>query len=114
MQLSTLLISLMASLAIAVPTNTGGGGGGGGDGGGGGGGGGGGTYSACTSAVYSQAQCCSADVGNIADLTCASVAPAPSSAEDFRDICATTGQTAMCCTLSVIGVSLLCETPVGL
>lgn len=84
MQLSTLLISLMASLAIAVPTGGGGGGGdggggGGGDdggdnggGGGGGGGGSGGSYTACTSLVYSQAQCCSADVGNIADLTCAS------------------------------------------
>lgn len=71
MQLSTLLISLMASLAIAVPT---GGGGGGGDGGGGGGGDGGGStpYTACTSLVYSQAQCCSTDVGGVADLTCAS------------------------------------------
>ncbi|KAK7716389.1 hypothetical protein SLS64_003543 [Diaporthe eres] len=109
MQLSTLLISLMASLAIAVPT------GGGGDGGGGGGGGGGSTpYAACTSLVYSQAQCCSADVGGVADLTCASVAPAPSSAENFKDICAESGQTAMCCTLTVVGVSLVCQTPVGL
>lgn len=66
MQLSTLLMSLMASLAIAVPT----GGGGGGDGGGGGGGST--PYAACTSLVYSQAQCCSADVGGVADLTCAS------------------------------------------
>lgn len=78
MQLSTLLISLMASLAIAVPTNTGGGGdGGGGDdggdnGGGGGGGGDGGStpYVACTSLLYSQANCCATDVIGVLDLTC--------------------------------------------
>lgn len=77
MQLSALLISLMASLAIAVPTNTGGGGdGGGGDdggdnGGGGGGGDGGSTpYVACTSLLYSQANCCATDVIGVADLTC--------------------------------------------
>lgn len=73
MQLSTLLITIMASLAIAVPTNTGGGGGGGDDGGdnGGGDGGGSGTYAPCTSLLNSLPQCCSADVGGIADLTCA-------------------------------------------
>lgn len=71
MQLSTLLISLMASLAIAVPTNTGGGGdGGGGDDGGGGGDGGSTPFVACTSLLYSQAQCCATDVLGVADLTC--------------------------------------------
>lgn len=72
MQLSALLMSLMASLAIAVPTGGGGDGGGGGGGGGGGDGGGSTPYTACTSLLYSQAQCCSADVGGVADLTCAS------------------------------------------
>ncbi|KAI7773344.1 hypothetical protein LA080_011202 [Diaporthe eres] len=105
MQFSTLLISLMASLAIAVPT----GGGGGGDGGGGST-----PYTACTSLLYSQAQCCSADVGGVADLTCASVAPIPTSPDSFKDICAESGQTAMCCTATVVGVSLVCQTPVGL
>lgn len=70
MQLSALILSVMASLAMAVPTNTGGGGGG--DGGGGDGGGDSGSYSPCTSTLLNaQPQCCSADVGNIADLTCA-------------------------------------------
>lgn len=72
MQLSTLLITLMASLAIAVPTNTGGGGGDGGGDDGGDNGGGGSSYEPCLSTLLNaQPQCCSADVGGIADLTCA-------------------------------------------
>lgn len=66
MQLSTLLLTLMGSLAIAVPTDTGGGGGGGG------GGDGGGSYDPCREVlINAQPQCCSATVGDIADLTCA-------------------------------------------
>ncbi|KAJ0106830.1 cerato-ulmin [Diaporthe amygdali] len=110
MQLSALILSVMASLAMAVPTNTGGGGdGGGGDGGGSS------DYDPCTATalINAQAQCCSADVGGIADLTCKTVPETPKSADDFKDICASSGQTAMCCTLSVLGVSLLCATPIG-
>ena len=63
MQLSTLLLTLMGSLAIAVPTDTGGGGGGGD---------GGGSYDPCREVlINAQPQCCSATVGDIADLTCA-------------------------------------------
>ncbi|KAL1865332.1 hypothetical protein Daus18300_007222 [Diaporthe australafricana] len=108
MQLSAIIISFMASLAIAVPTNTGGGGGGGG-------GDGGSDYDPCTPALLnSQPQCCSADVGGgIADLTCATVSELPSSPDDFKSICAESGQTAQCCTVSLLGISLLCATPVG-
>ncbi|KAI3391972.1 hypothetical protein diail_6378 [Diaporthe ilicicola] len=116
MQLSALIISFMASLAIAVPTNGGGGGGDGGGGdGGGGSGGGGSSYEPCTSALLdSQAQCCSADVGGIADLTCATVTKTPTSADDFKEICAESGQSAKCCTVSLIGISLVCATPIGI
>lgn len=89
MQLSILLVSFLASLAFGSPTKRGGGGddggsGSGGDGGGSGSGGDGGSgsggdgdggsssYVACATALYSQANCCSADVlGGVADLNCA-------------------------------------------
>ncbi|KAH8763703.1 Cryparin [Diaporthe sp. PMI_573] len=106
MQISTLIVTVMASLAIAVPT---------GGGGGGGGGGGSTPYDACREVlINAQPQCCAATVGDIADLTCATVSELPSSPEDFRDICAETGKTARCCTVSLLGISLLCGTPVGL
>lgn len=78
MQLSTLILTLMASLAIAVPTGGGGDGGGGDDNGGGGGGGGGGgdgggtTYDPCKEVlIEAKPNCCAATVIDVADLTCA-------------------------------------------
>ncbi|POS73946.1 hypothetical protein DHEL01_v207666 [Diaporthe helianthi] len=105
MQYSAVLITLMASLAAAVPTKTGGGGGGGG---------GGSTipFDACDSALlYSQPQCCSTDaLGGVLDLTCATVSEVPSDADDFKDICASSGQAAKCCTLSAVsGKPQLCK-----
>ena len=101
---SAIILSIMASLAIASPLDTRGGKGGGS------------SYTPCGSSVLldSQAVCCSADVGGIAALTCATVSETPESADDFAAICSKSGQTAECCTLSVLGIALLCATPVGL
>ncbi|KUI55640.1 Cryparin [Cytospora mali] len=102
---SAIILSIMASLAIASPLDTRGGKGGSS------------SYTPCGSSVLldSQAVCCSTDVlSGVADLSCATVSETPESADDFAAICAKSGQTAECCTLSVLGIALLCATPVGL
>ncbi|KAI0532322.1 hydrophobin-like protein [Xylaria digitata] len=71
-------------------------------------------YTACPNGLYSVPQCCATDVLGVADLNCGSPSAAPSSASDFRDICAEGGQRARCCVVPVLGQSVLCEAPVGL
>lgn len=82
MQFSIIVLSFLASIAIASPAKRNGGGGGdggsgggssggGGSGGGGSGGGGTTTYVPCTDTLYSQAECCDVDVLGVADLNCA-------------------------------------------
>ncbi|KAI0140463.1 fungal hydrophobin [Xylariaceae sp. FL1272] len=83
-------------------------------GGDGGSGGSGGTpYDAC-SGLYDTLQCCSTDVGGVADLDCDSPGAVPTSPADFAAICATGGQRARCCVIPILGQSVLCETPLGL
>ncbi|KAI1078541.1 Cerato-ulmin hydrophobin family [Whalleya microplaca] len=128
MQFSTLLITFMATAVIANPVKRnedcgtcGGGGGGSGSGSGGSGSGsgsgsGGGTpapYDACTSTLYSSAECCATDVLGVADLDCATVPKAPTSGSDFSATCAALGQRARCCVLPVLGQGVLCDTPIG-
>ncbi|ROW03447.1 hypothetical protein VSDG_01535 [Cytospora chrysosperma] len=101
MQYSAIIISLMASLAIAspsMPLPRGGS-----------------SYVPCGSSVLldSQPVCCSGDVLDLLDLSCATVSETPKSADDFSSICAESGQTAKCCTITAAGLGLVCATPVG-
>lgn len=68
MQYSAIIITIMASVALATPTKPVEARGGGGDGSGSGS-----SYTPCGSSVllYSEAACCSGDVLNLIDLTCA-------------------------------------------
>ncbi|KXH32540.1 hypothetical protein CSIM01_11125 [Colletotrichum simmondsii] len=102
MQFTTALVSILATAVIAIPTgNTGGGSA---------------PYVAC-SGLYSSLQCCATDVLGVADLDCASPPPTatnvPTSASNFRSICANVGQRARCCIVPVLGQAVLCQTPVG-
>ncbi|KAI0862962.1 fungal hydrophobin-domain-containing protein [Xylaria cubensis] len=74
----------------------------------------GGSYFACPDGLYSVPQCCATDVLGVADLDCHSPASVPSSANNFRDICAAGGDRARCCVIPILGQSVLCETPAGL
>lgn len=58
MQFTTVLVSILATAVIAIPTgNTGGGSA---------------PYVACPSGLYSNLQCCATDVLGVANLDCAS------------------------------------------
>ncbi|CAJ2504491.1 Uu.00g118850.m01.CDS01 [Anthostomella pinea] len=92
------LIGLFATSAIAVPTYPGEAG----------------SYDACPDGLYSNAQCCATDVLGVADLNCNSPSAVPTSASSFENICATGGDRARCCVLPVLGLGVLCQTPVGL
>ncbi|KAI1419506.1 fungal hydrophobin-domain-containing protein [Xylaria sp. FL1777] len=70
-------------------------------------------YDACPGGLYSNAQCCDTDVLGIADLDCNSTPSIPSSATEFRYICAAGGRRARCCIVPILGQALLCETPTG-
>ncbi|KAI0016270.1 hydrophobin precursor [Xylariomycetidae sp. FL0641] len=100
MQFTAVVVSFLATLAMASPAKRGGGGEGG-------------DYVAC-SGIYSSAQCCATDVLGVADLDCANPSSTPTSAESFEEICAGGGQRARCCVLPVAGQDILCETPTGL
>ncbi|KAI0912579.1 fungal hydrophobin-domain-containing protein [Ustulina deusta] len=70
-------------------------------------------YAACPNGLYSDPQCCSTDVLGVADLDCSSTPAIPTSANEFRSICAAGGQRARCCVIPVAGQAVLCETPAG-
>ncbi|KFG78354.1 hydrophobin [Metarhizium anisopliae] len=87
--------ALLAGAAIAAPTsNTGGG-------------------LVCPSGLYSNPQCCSADILGVIGLDCKSPGSTPHDGADFRRICADTGDQALCCVIPVAGQNLLCVTAVG-
>lgn len=71
------------------------------------------TYEACSSGLYSTAQCCATDVLGVADLDCANPPSTPTSADDFSAVCAAIGQRARCCVLPILDLGVLCETPTG-
>ncbi|KAI1303494.1 hydrophobin-like protein [Xylaria venustula] len=71
-------------------------------------------YDACPDGLYSVPQCCATDVLGVADLNCASPSAVPTSASNFKSICAAGGERARCCVVPVLGQSVLCETPAGL
>ncbi|GKU14252.1 unnamed protein product [Fusarium langsethiae] len=62
-------------------------------------------------ALYSQTQCCSAGVGDIVDVDCANPTIAPTSINSFKANCASIGKRARCCTIPILGLSVLCQSP---
>ncbi|KAK2040606.1 hydrophobin-like protein [Colletotrichum somersetense] len=101
MQFSVALLALFASVTIAAPN-------------GGKGGGSPAPYFPCTGTLYTQKLCCAVDVLGVADLDCGAPSSDPTSAKDFKEICAKKGQQARCCTLPVAGQALVCQTPAGI
>ncbi|KAI0534880.1 fungal hydrophobin-domain-containing protein [Xylaria digitata] len=70
-------------------------------------------FDACPDGLYSSPQCCATDILGLADLDCGATPAIPSSADEFRYICAAGGQRARCCVVPVAGQALLCQTPAG-
>ncbi|KAF8859209.1 fungal hydrophobin [Acephala macrosclerotiorum] len=91
MQFSTIAITLFASLAAAAPgvdiTKR---------------------QSGLCSSAMDHAQCCDVDANSIANVNCVTPNPAPTSVDNFREVCAYNGQGAYCCPVPVAGDSLLC------
>ncbi|KAH0600502.1 hypothetical protein MHUMG1_01499 [Metarhizium humberi] len=87
--------ALLEGAAIAAPTyNTGGG-------------------SVCAAGLYSNAQCCSADLLGVIGLDCKSPSEVPRDGTHLKEICARTGGKALCCVLPVAGQNVLCAAPPG-
>lgn len=74
----------------------------------------GGSSDLCPSGLlYTNPQCCSADVLGVADLDCKTPSSAPVDGADFQRICAASGSMAKCCAVPVAGLALLCQDVVG-
>ncbi|OHF01900.1 fungal hydrophobin [Colletotrichum orchidophilum] len=101
MQFTTAIVALLASAVVAVPTGDHGSNSGGTA-----------PYSAC-SGLQSSLQCCATDILGLANLDCGPPPAVPTSAENFRDICAAITQRARCCVLPVLGQGLVCQVPTG-
>ncbi|KAE9366297.1 hypothetical protein N431DRAFT_430416 [Stipitochalara longipes BDJ] len=91
MQYSTILFTLLASLAAASPLQER-------------------QFGLCSSALDTT-QCCDVSVDGVANLNCNSPSPTLTSIEDFNKVCAAKGQAAYCCTLPLAGDGLFCTTP---
>ncbi|KAL3588196.1 hypothetical protein FPOAC2_14095 [Fusarium poae] len=74
-------------------------------------GGGSSNFDACPGALYSQAQCCSAGVGDIVDVDCANPTIAPTSINSFKANCTSIGKRARCCNIPILGLGVLCQSP---
>ncbi|KAG8664765.1 uncharacterized protein FPOAC1_013545 [Fusarium poae] len=81
--------------------------------GGGDGGGSSSNFDACPGTLYSQTQCCSAGVGDIVDVDCVNPTIAPTSINSFKTNCASIGKRARCCTIPILGLGVLCQSPDG-
>ncbi|KAM3528963.1 hypothetical protein NHJ13051_002109 [Beauveria bassiana] len=66
----------------------------------------------CPAGLYSNPQCCSADVLGVLGLDCDSPSRIPISGENFKHICAAVGKEAKCCVIPVAGQDLLCLDPI--
>ncbi|KPA37084.1 hydrophobin [Fusarium langsethiae] len=77
----------------------------------GGGGGSSSNFDACPGALYSQTQCCSAGVGDIVDVDCSNPTITLTSINNFKANCASIGKRARCCTIPILGLSVLCQSP---
>ncbi|KAH7231160.1 hydrophobin [Fusarium tricinctum] len=71
------------------------------------------TFDACPGALYSQTQCCGVGIGDIADLDCSNPTIALTSIKSFKQNCASIGKRARCCTIPLLGLGVLCQSPDG-
>jgi hypothetical protein len=53
-------------------------------------------------------QCCAVNVADVVSLDCQPPGPLPSSAAEFKEICAKIGDKPQCCTLALVSVFFLC------
>ncbi|KAL1896323.1 hypothetical protein Sste5346_004707 [Sporothrix stenoceras] len=70
-------------------------------------------YSPCAAGLYSNAQCCSVNVLDLAALDCEGPPTIPTSPEDFTAICANISKEPLCCVLPVLEQDVLCVVPGG-
>nr|CAB02148.1 cerato-ulmin [Ophiostoma ulmi] len=69
-------------------------------------------YDPCTGLLQKSPQCCNTDILGVANLDSPSV---PTSPSQFQASCvADGGRQARCCTLSLLGLALVCTDPVGI
>ncbi|EHK42849.1 hydrophobin [Trichoderma atroviride IMI 206040] len=73
-----------------------------------------GTAPLCPNGLYSNPQCCDTLVLGIVGLGCEVPTQTPRDGVDFKNICAKTGDQAVCCVVPVAGQDLLCQTAVGI
>ncbi|PNP46044.1 hypothetical protein TGAMA5MH_02079 [Trichoderma gamsii] len=67
----------------------------------------------CPTGLYTNPQCCAADVLGLADLDCDVPSSIPKDGADFQAICAAGGKQAKCCVLPILGQDLLCVDAIG-
>nr|CDK12883.1 class II hydrophobin [Geosmithia obscura] len=75
--------------------------------------GGGAAYDACPSELLSNPECCDTNVLGLLSINCAPPDETPTSATNFKDLCAKRGQSATCCVLPVLGQAVGCQAPAG-
>ncbi|KAG2412133.1 hypothetical protein HFD88_009689 [Aspergillus terreus] len=64
--------------------------------------------------AYSSMQCCAVNVADVVSLDCQPPGPLPSSAAEFKEICAKIGDKPQCCTLALAGQAVACQNPAGM
>ncbi|KAL7894568.1 hydrophobin [Trichoderma sp. SZMC 28014] len=69
--------------------------------------------SICPAGLFGNPQCCGSQLLGIIGLDCEVPGETPRDGVDFRNICAKTGDEALCCVAPVAGQALLCQTAVG-
>ncbi|KAM0524779.1 hypothetical protein ACHAPE_000882 [Trichoderma viride] len=70
--------------------------------------------SICPNGLYSNPQCCGANVLDVAALDCHTPRVTPLNGPIFQAICAAEGgKEALCCVVPVAGQDLLCQPAIG-
>ncbi|KAM0481089.1 hypothetical protein ACHAPX_003983 [Trichoderma viride] len=72
-----------------------------------------GTTPICPDGLFSNPQCCDAQVLGLLGVGCEVPSQTPRDGVDFKNICAKTGDQPLCCVVPVAGQALLCQVPVG-
>nr|CAD58391.1 cerato-ulmin [Ophiostoma novo-ulmi] len=73
------------------------------------------SYDPCTGLLQKSPQCCNTDILGVANLDCHGPPSVPTSPSQFQASCvADGGRSARCCTLSLLGLALVCTDPVGI
>ncbi|KAL7894844.1 hydrophobin [Trichoderma sp. SZMC 28014] len=68
----------------------------------------------CPTGIYSNPQCCGANVLGVAAVDCHTPRAPVLTGANFQAVCAAEGgKEALCCALPVAGQDVLCENPIG-